>query len=119
MLAPRVTATTLLFASVMGLLWLSTVPLTSGLVAQIFGLRHMGTLFGIVFFSHQLGSFLGAWLGGFLFDRTGSYDTVWWIAVALGIVAALLHWPVDETPIERAAQPAAVGAERCGGSRLA
>jgi len=106
MLAPRSTATTLVFASAMGLLWLSTVPLTSGLVAQIFGLRHMGTLFGIVFFSHQLGSFLGAWLGGFLFDQTGSYNVVWWIAVALGIAAALLHWPVDETPIERETQTA-------------
>ena len=105
MLAPRSTATTLVFASVMGLLWLSTVPLTSGLVAQIFGLQHMGTLFGIVFFSHQLGSFMGAWLGGYLFDLTGSYNIVWWIAVALGIVAALLHWPVDETPIEREPRP--------------
>ena len=103
MLAPRSTATTLLFASAMGLLWLSTVPLTSGIVAQIFGLHHMGTLFGIVFFSHQLGSFSGAWLGGYLFDLTGSYDIVWWIAVALGLFAALLHWPVDETPIEREA----------------
>ncbi|MCL4141344.1 UNVERIFIED_CONTAM: hypothetical protein GTU68_053893 [Idotea baltica] len=105
MLAPRSTATTLIFAAVMGLLWLSTVPLTSGLVAQIFGLQHMGTLFGIVFFSHQLGSFMGAWLGGFLFDQTGSYDIVWWIAVALGILAAMLHWPVDEAPIERQARP--------------
>ena len=105
MLAPRSTATTLVFAAVMGLLWLSTVPLTSGLVAQIFGLQHMGTLFGIVFFSHQLGSFLGAWLGGFLFDQTGSYDIVWWIAVALGGLAALLHWPVDDTPIERDPEP--------------
>ncbi len=105
MLAPRSTATTLVFASVMGLLWLSTVPLTSGLVAQIFGLQHMGTLFGIVFFSHQLGSFMGAWLGGFLFDRTGSYDIVWWIAVGLGILAAMLHWPVDEAPIEREPRP--------------
>ena len=105
MLAPRGTTTTLIFAAVMGLLWLSTVPLTSGLVAQIFGMQHMGTLFGIVFFSHQLGSFMGAWLGGFLFDRTGSYNVVWWIAVVLGIVAALLHWPVDEAPIEREPKP--------------
>ena len=105
MLAPRSTATTLIFAAVMGLLWLSTVPLTSGLVAQIFGMQHMGTLFGIVFFSHQLGSFMGAWLGGFLFDQTGSYNIVWWIAVGLGIVAAVLHLPVDEAPIERETPP--------------
>ncbi|MDH3682881.1 MAG: MFS transporter [Acidimicrobiia bacterium] len=105
MVAPRSTTTTLVFAAVMGLLWLSTVPLTSGLVAQIFGLQHMGTLFGIVFLSHQLGSFMGAWLGGFLFDQTGSYNIVWWIAVALGALAALLHWPVDETPIERESRP--------------
>ena len=101
MLAPKSNATTLLFAAVMGLLWLSTVPLTSGLVAQMFGLQHMGTLFGIVFFSHQIGSFLGAWLGGYLFDLTGSYNIVWWLAVLLGLVAAILHWPITEAPIER------------------
>ncbi len=93
----------LIFASIMGLLWLGTVPLTSGLVAQIFGARHMGTLFGIVFFSHQLGSFLGVWLGGFLYDATGSYAPVWWTAVVLGLVAALLHWPIDDRPAARLA----------------
>ena len=98
---PLGTVSVLVFASVMGLLWLGTVPLTSGLVAQIFGTRHMGTLFGIVFFSHQLGSFLGVWLGGYLFDATGSYAPVWWTAVVLGLVAAILHWPIDDRPVAR------------------
>lgn len=111
MLAPKGTTTTLVFAATMGLLWLSTVPLTSGLVAQMFGLQHMGTLFGIVFFGHQLGSFSGAWLGGFIFDRTGSYNTVWWIAVLLGLFAAVLHWPINEEPIERADHSKSVSQE--------
>ena len=85
------------------MLWLGTVPLTSGLVAQIFGMRYMATLFGFVFFSHQLGSFLGAWLGGYVFDTTGSYELVWWIAVALGILAGMLHLPIDDRPVMRAA----------------
>lgn len=100
---PLGTVSVLVFASVIGLLWLGTVPLTSGLVAQIFGTRHMGTLFGIVFFSHQLGSFLGVWLGGYLFDATGSYAPVWWTAVVLGLVAAILHWPIDDRPVRRLA----------------
>src|SRR3546814_11531145 len=83
---------------------LCTVPLTSALVAQIFGPRYMATLFGIVFFSHQIGSFLGAWIGGYLFDATGSYTVVWWISVALGIASALLHWPIDERPVARLAR---------------
>jgi predicted MFS family arabinose efflux permease len=85
------------------MLWLATVPLTSGLVAQIFGIRYMATLTGIVFFSHQLGSFFGVWLGGKLFVDTGSYNTVWWIAVALGLAAAALHYPIDDKPVVRAA----------------
>ncbi len=105
LLAPKTEVTIYLFAGAMGILWLSTVPLTTGIVAQVFGVRYMATLFGIVFFSHQLGSFMGAWLGGFLFDQTGSYDIVWWIAVGLGILAAMLHWPVDEAPIEREPRP--------------
>jgi predicted MFS family arabinose efflux permease len=84
-----------------GLLWLSTVPLTSGLVAQIFGPRYMATLFGIVFFSHQIGSFLGVWLGGYLYDAYGSYDLIWWLSIALGLIAALLHWPIDERAVLR------------------
>ncbi len=93
-----------LFAAAMGLLWLGTIPLTSGLVAQIFGVRYGGTLFGIVFFSHQIGSFLGAWLGGYLFETTGSYTLMWQLAVLLGLIAALLHWPIRDDPV--VAQPA-------------
>lgn len=99
--APKTDFTIYLFASVMGILWLSTVPLTTGIVAQVFGVRYMATLFGIVFFSHQLGSFIGVWLGGFLFDRIGSYDPVWWAGIALGLAAALIHLPIDERPLPR------------------
>ena len=87
----------------MGLFWLSTVPLTSGLVAQFFGVRYMATLFGIVFFSHQLGAFLGIYLGGAILDATGSYDIVWWIAIGLGLLAAAIHLPIKEAPVERPA----------------
>jgi MFS family permease len=90
-----------LFASVMGLLWLSTVPVTNATVAQIFGVAHLSMLSGFVFFSHQVGSFLGVWLGGFLYDRTGSYDIVWYIAIALGVLAALVNLPIKERAIER------------------
>jgi predicted MFS family arabinose efflux permease len=79
------------------------VPLTSGLVVQMFGLKYMATLFGFVFFSHQVGSFLGVWLGGYLYDTTGSYDVVWWGGVALGVGAAFLHWPIVEAPAPRLA----------------
>lgn len=101
LLAPKTELTIYLFAIAMGLLWLSTVPLTTGIVGQVFGPRYMASLFGIVFFSHQLGSFLGVWLGGFLYDRTGSYDPVWWTGVALGLLAALIHIPIDERPVPR------------------
>lgn len=100
-LLPVTPVSTYLFAAAIGLLWLATVPLTSGLVARIFGLKYMATLTGIVFFSHQLGSFAGAWLGGVFFESTGSYDTIWWIGVLLGIVAAALHFPIDDKPVER------------------
>jgi predicted MFS family arabinose efflux permease len=89
------------FASLIGFLWLGTVPLTSGLVAQIFGPRYMTMLYGIVFFSHQVGAFIGVWLGGYLFDKTGSYMAVWWLSVALGIAAATLHLPIDERAVSR------------------
>lgn len=100
-LAPPSTAGALLFSAVIGILWLGTVPLTSGLVAQIFGTRYMATLFGIVFLNHQIGSFIGVWLGGYLFDTTGSYLPVWWAGIALGVVAALLHWPINDAQVER------------------
>jgi predicted MFS family arabinose efflux permease len=85
----------------MGLLWLSTVPPTNATVAQIFGVAHLSMLGGLVFFSHQIGSFMGAWLGGLLYDKTGSYDIVWYIAIALGVVAALVNLPVKERAIQR------------------
>ena len=101
LVAPVTEASVLVFSALMGLLWLGTVPLTSGLVAQIFGPRYLGALFGIVFLAHQVGSFLGAWLGGYVYDRTGSYDAVWAAAVALGVVAAVLHWPIRDRPLVR------------------
>ena len=105
-LAPPSPAVTLAFAAVIGFTWLGTVPLTSGIVAQIFGPRYLATLVGVVFLMHQLGSFLGAWLGGLTFEQTGSYDLIWWSVVASGIVAALLHWPIDETPVNKSRAPA-------------
>ena len=96
-----------LFSAVMGLLWLSTVPVTNASVAGIFGVAHLSMLGGFVFFSHQIGSFMGVWLGGLLYDRTGSYDVVWYIAIALGVFAALVNLPVRETPIVRTPAPQA------------
>lgn len=98
LLAPLSALSVQLFCAAMGLLWLGTLPLTNGLVGQLFGLRYLSTLFGFTFVGHQLGSFLGVWLGGRLFDATHSYQLMWWMAMALGIVAALLHWPIDESP---------------------
>ena len=99
-LTPMTLATVVLFALAMGALWLATVPLTSGLVAQIYGVRYMGTLYGIVFFSHQLGSFMGVWLGGRLYDIYGNYTLVWWIGIGVGAFSALVHLPVKERPME-------------------
>lgn len=101
----------MVFASFMGLTWLGTVPLTSGLVAQIFGTQYMAMLYGIAFLSHQIGSFLGIWMGGEIYDVTGGYDAVWWGAIILGFVAALLHWPIDERPVARMNVPAPAAAE--------
>ena len=107
MLVPVTPASAMLFGAAMGIFWLSTVPLTSGLVAVMFGTRYMATLFGFVFFSHQVGAFIGVWLGGFLYERTGSYDVVWWLGAALGIVAAVVNLPIREKPVARvAAAPA-------------
>lgn len=106
-LTPISPATTLVFSAVIGLTWLGTVPLTSGIVAQVFGPRYLATLVGVVFLMHQVGSFLGAWLGGLVFERTGTYDVIWWGAVVLSLGAALLHWPIDERPAPASRPPAA------------
>jgi MFS family permease len=99
---PMTPTTVLIFSVLMGALWLATVPLTSGLIAHIYGLRYMGTLYGIVFFSHQLGSFMGVWLGGKMFDIYGSYTVVWWIGVGVGAFSALIHLPVRERALATA-----------------
>ena len=104
LLAPLTPASVYIFSSVMGLLWLSTVPPTNAAIAGIFGVAHLSMLGGFVFFSHQIGSFMGVWLGGLLYDRTGSYDIVWYIAIALGLFAALVNLPVNEPPINRPAR---------------
>jgi predicted MFS family arabinose efflux permease len=105
LLLPITPASVYVFAAALGLLWLATVPLTNGVVAQIFGVQYLSMLGGFVFFSHQIGSFLGVWLGGFMYDRTGAYDLVWIIAIALGIVAAIVNLPIDDREIQRASRP--------------
>ncbi len=107
MVVPLTEWSVLMFGAAMGLLWLGTVPLTSGLVAYIFGPAYMSMLYGIVFFSHQVGSFLGAWMGGYFYDVLGSYDAMWWLCVVLGLVAAALHFPIAERPVARLAPAAA------------
>ena len=102
LLAPLSPTSVYIFAAVMGVLWLSTVPPTNAALAQIFGIQHMSMLSGFVFLSHQIGSFLGVWLGGVLYDRNGNYDLVWYIAIALGVFAGLVNLPVKEAPIRRA-----------------
>ncbi|TJZ92269.1 MFS transporter [Paracoccus gahaiensis] len=106
-LTPITPGTVIVFSLVMGALWLATVPLTSGLVAYIYGLRYMGTLYGFVFLSHQIGSFMGVWLGGWLYDASGDYLLVWWIGVGVGAFSALIHLPVREAPVRIAAPAAA------------
>jgi MFS family permease len=96
-----------MFSAAMGVLWLSTVPLTNGIIAGVFGVKHMSMLAGVVFFSHQVGSFLGVWLGGYLFARQGSYDIVWGIAIALGVLAGLINLPINERTLQREALKAA------------
>jgi len=102
-LLPITPMSVIVFSIVMGSLWLATVPLTSGLVAHIYGLRYMGTLYGIVFFSHQLGGFMGVWLGGRMYDVYGDYTLVWWIGVAVGAFSAIVHLPIRERPLAAAA----------------
>ena len=99
--APLSAWTVYLFAAGMGVLWLSTVPLTNGIIAGIFGVKHLSMLAGMVFFSHQVGSFLGAWLGGFLYERMGNYGAVWIITIGLGLLAALINLPIDERAAPR------------------
>ncbi|MDM0117386.1 MFS transporter [Variovorax sp. J22R133] len=94
------------FCAVMGLLWLGTVPLTSGLIAQVFGVQYIATLFGFVFFGHQVGSFLGVWLAAHVFDATKSYDLIWIGSIALGLMAAALHWPINDRQVQRGVVPA-------------
>ena len=107
LLFPLTPAVLYVFAAGMGLLWLGTVPLTNGLIGQIFGLRYTATLYGLVFLGHQIGSFVGVWLGGWTFERTGSYDLVWWLGIGLALLAAALSWPIDERPVAaRRAAPA-------------
>lgn len=105
MILPTTEWTIYAFSGLFGLFWLSTVPLTSGVVARIFGAKHLGMLFGFVFFSHQIGAFFGAWLGGVAFDATGNYTSMWYASIALGLIAALLHWPIRDQPIERLVAP--------------
>ncbi|GAB3762802.1 MFS transporter [Ramlibacter monticola] len=105
LLAPLTPGSVYVFSAVIGLLWLSTVPPTNATIANIFGVAHLSMLGGFVFFSHQIGSFMGVWLGGLLYDRTGSYDIVWYLSIALGIFAAVVNLPVREAPIARTAMP--------------
>lgn len=104
-LAPLSPYSVYIFAAAMGLLWLSTVPLTNGVIAGIFGVKYLSMLSGFVFFSHQLGSFIGAWLGGYLYTKNGNYDAVWLIVIGLGLFATVINLPIDESAIEREAKP--------------
>ena len=99
-LSPITPDSVVLFSVIMGALWLATIPLTSGLIAQIYGLKYMGTLYGLIFLSHQIGSFVGVWLGGKFYDEFGSYDLVWWVGIGVGAFSAIIHLPVKESPLE-------------------
>jgi predicted MFS family arabinose efflux permease len=100
LIIPLTEATAMLFGALIGVIWLGTVPLTSGMVGQVFGVRYLGTLYGVVFLGHQLGAFLGAWWAGRMFESSGSYDAVWWTAVALGVMAAAIHALIDDRKSE-------------------
>ena len=103
MLTPISPASVLIFTATMGLTWLATVPLTTGVVVRIFGTQFMATLVGITFVGHQIGSFLGIWLGGVIYDRTGNYDPIFWGGVVFGLLAAIIHYPIDDRPMARLA----------------
>jgi MFS family permease len=100
-LLPLTTWSLYLFCAAMGFIWLGTVPLTNGLVSQVFGVKYITTLFGFVFFGHQLGAFFGVWLGGYMFDVTKSYDLIWFVGIALGVIAAALHFPINDQEVQR------------------
>ena len=100
LIIPLTETTALVFGALIGVIWLGTVPLTSGMVGQVFGARYIGTLYGVVFLGHQLGAFLGAWWAGRMFETSGSYDAVWWTAVGLGVMAAAIHWLIDDRPAD-------------------
>ena len=104
-LLPVSSVTVIAFSALMGLLWLGTVPLTGSIVAQVFGLRHMGMLFGFAFVAHQIGSFIGIYAAGYFFDLFGNYNIVWWAAIVMGVVASLMNFPINDAPIARGAQP--------------
>ena len=97
---PKTEITVLIFASLLGILWLSTVPLTSGIISVIFGSKYMSMLYGFTFLSHQVGSFVGSWFGGRFYDYYGSYDIMWWACVILGFASAVVHYPINEKKIQ-------------------
>ncbi|HIC26514.1 MAG TPA: MFS transporter, partial [Gammaproteobacteria bacterium] len=108
LVAPKTALTLYVFSALMGLLWLSTIPLTTGVVAEVFGVRYVATLYGFVFFGHQVGAFIGVWLGGVFYDRYGSYDGMWWAGIVVGVLAALIHLPISEKPLPRVVAASAV-----------
>ena len=108
LLAPKTALTLYVFSALMGLLWLSTIPLTTGVLTDVFGVRYVATLYGFVFFGHQVGSFIGVWLGGVFYDRYGSYDAMWWAGIVVGVLAALIHLPISEKPVSRVATASAI-----------
>jgi MFS family permease len=108
LLAPKTALTLYVFSALMGLLWLSTIPLTTGVLTDVFGVRYVATLYGFVFFGHQVGSFIGVWLGGIFYDRYGSYDGMWWAGIVVGVLAALIHLPISEKPVSRVATANAI-----------
>ena len=108
LVAPKTALTLYVFSALMGLLWLSTIPLTTGVIADVFGVRYVATLYGLVFFGHQVGSFIGVYLGGVFYERYGSYDGMWWAGIVVGVLAALIHLPISEKPLPRVVTASAI-----------